>query len=95
MSSRIVIAIPCFNEDRFIGSVVAKARQYADEVVVIDDGSHDESGKVAEIAGAVVYPHNANRGYGAAIRSCLEKGTLHSADILDATASYACGKMVK
>ncbi len=79
---KVVAAIPCFNEDRFIGSVVAKARKFADEVIVIDDGSIDDSAEVAKSAGAVVYSHGSNRGYGAAIRSCLEKGQGHGADIL-------------
>ncbi len=79
---KVVAAIPCFNEDRFIGSVVAKARKFADEVIVIDDGSTDDSAEVAKTAGAVVYSHGNNRGYGAAIRSCLEKGQGHGADIL-------------
>jgi len=82
MSTKIIAAIPCFNEDRFIGSVVAKARKYADEVIVIDDGSSDESAYVAEAAGAIVYKHERNRGYGAAIRGCIEKGRKHEADIL-------------
>ena len=82
MSAKIVVAIPCFNEDRFIGSVVAKSRKYADEVIVIDDGSYDDSAQVAEIAGASVYKHEVNRGYGAAIRNCLAKGIKHHADIL-------------
>ncbi len=82
MSTKIVVAIPCYNEDRFIGSVVVKARNQADEVIVIDDGSSDESAQVAEVAGAVVYKHGNNRGYGAAIRNCLEKGKKHNAGIL-------------
>ncbi len=79
---KVIAAIPCFNEDRFIGSVVAKARKFADEVIVIDDGSIDDSAEVAETAGAIVYSHGKNRGYGAAIRSCLEQGQNHGADIL-------------
>jgi glycosyltransferase involved in cell wall biosynthesis len=70
---RIVAAIPCFNEDRFIGSVVAKARKFVDTVIVIDDGSTDASAEVAHAAGAIVCRHQSNEGYGAAIRSALEK----------------------
>ena len=79
---KIVAAIPCFNEERFIGSVVAKTRKYVDEVVVIDDGSDDDSGEVAGTAGAIVYRHEGNLGYGAAICSALESGRSHGADIL-------------
>ena len=79
---KIIAAIPCYNEDRFIGSVVAKTRKCVDEVIVIDDGSVDDSADVAKAAGATVYSHETNRGYGAAIRSCLERGQQHQAQIL-------------
>jgi len=79
---RIVAAIPCFNEERFIGSVVAKARNYADTVVVIDDGSTDDSARIADTAGAQVYRHEHNRGYGAAIDSAFEKARELKAGIL-------------
>ena len=38
---KIVAAIPCYNEARFIGEVVAKAKKYVDQVIVVDDGSRD------------------------------------------------------
>ena len=79
---RVIAAIPCFNEERFIGSVVLKARKYADKVLVIDDGSADASAEVARDAGAIVYRHECNKGYGAAIRTALQKGKEQKADIL-------------
>lgn len=79
---RVIVAIPCFNEERFIGSVVAKSSRYAAQVVVIDDGSSDDSALVAEAAGAVVYRHPRNQGYGAAISSALEQGRALGADVL-------------
>ena len=36
-----MVAIPAYNEELTIGSVVARARRYADRVVVVDDGSDD------------------------------------------------------
>ena len=79
---RIVAAIPCFNEDRSIGSVVVKARKYVDSVIVIDDGSTDSTVEVASGAGAVVYRHGQNRGYGAAIRSAVQKGRELQVDVM-------------
>jgi len=67
----IVAAIPCFNEGLFIGSVVLKAREYVDHVVVIDDGSTDCTALVAEKAGAVVIKHGCNRGKGAAVSTAF------------------------
>lgn len=79
---KIVAAIPCFNEERCIGSVALKAKKFVDEVIVIDDGSTDATAEVAAQAGAAVYQHSQNRGYGAAIRSALTKGRQLRADVL-------------
>src|SRR2546425_12865457 len=68
----LLAAIPAFNEQKTIGSVVLTAQRYATKVIVIDDGSEDETAWVAEQAGATVIRHPANRGYGAALRSCFE-----------------------
>ncbi len=78
----IVAAIPCFNEERFIGSVVLRVRKYVDKVLVIDDGSSDASIEIASAAGAIVHSHGCNKGYGAAIRTALDKGKEQGADVL-------------
>jgi len=79
---QVVAAIPCLNEERFIGSVVLKTKQYVDSVIVIDDGSRDATAEIAAAAGAKVYKHGENRGYGAAIRTALAKGRRMHADVL-------------
>jgi glycosyltransferase involved in cell wall biosynthesis len=66
---KIVAVIPAYNEERFIGSVVLRARQYADAVVVVDDGSTDATGEIAEAAGAIVVRHEHNRGKAAALNT--------------------------
>ena len=68
----IIAAIPCFNEERFIGSVVLKAKNYVDQVMVIDDGSTDNTAMVSEQAGAMVVRHESNRGKGAAVSTAFE-----------------------
>src|SRR5512136_1400698 len=69
---RTLAAIPCYNEEKTIGSVILKAKQFVDEVVVIDDGCTDDTARVAEIAGATVLRHGGNKGYGVAIQSCFK-----------------------
>ena len=68
----IIALIPAYNEATRVGKVVAEARQHVDEVVVIDDGSADDTTAVAERAGAKVLRHEQNRGKGGAIGTALE-----------------------
>jgi glycosyltransferase involved in cell wall biosynthesis len=68
-SMAITVVIPAYNETRFIGSTVLKARAYADTVIVVDDGSSDNTAEVAEAAGAVLVRHNCNLGKGAALNT--------------------------
>ena len=79
---KIIAAMPAYNEGKYIGSLVLQARQYADEVVVVDDGSTDHTSKIAELAGAIVVRHVENKGYGSAIRSILAEAKKRNADIL-------------
>ena len=79
---RTLVAIPCYNEGHTIGSVILKARRYADEVLVVDDGSIDDTAQVAEYAGATVLRHGGNKGYGAAIRSCFKYARENNFDIM-------------
>jgi glycosyltransferase involved in cell wall biosynthesis len=69
----VVAAIPCFNEERFIGSVVLKARNQVERVMVIDDGSTDRTAMVAEQAGATVIRHDSNQGKAAAVNTAFEQ----------------------
>ncbi|MDH4269375.1 MAG: glycosyltransferase family 2 protein, partial [Dehalococcoidia bacterium] len=79
---RVLAGIPAYNEARYVGSIVLQARQYVNEVIVVDDGSTDNTVKVAELAGATVVRHDENKGYGAAIQSILSEAKKRNADIL-------------
>jgi len=79
---RVLAGIAAYNEARYVGSVVLQARQYVDEVIVIDDGSTDKTAKVAELAGATVIRHTENRGKGAAIQSILAEAKKRNLDVL-------------
>jgi glycosyltransferase involved in cell wall biosynthesis len=71
-SSRAIALIPAYNERAQVGAVVGQALQHVDEVVVIDDGSTDETAALAERAGAKVLRHEQNRGKGGAIATALD-----------------------
>lgn len=79
---RIIVCIPAFNEARNIASVVTQARQYATKVIVCDDGSQDDTARIAEEAGAQVVKHGNNKGYGAAIRTLFRTAKEEDADVM-------------
>jgi len=80
--SKILVAMPAYNEEKYIGSLVTKAREYADEVLIVDDGSTDGTPEVARLAGATVIQHKENKGYGAAVQSILTEAKRIAPDIL-------------
>jgi len=79
---KVLAGIAAYNEARYVGSVVLQARQYVDEVIVVDDGSTDNTARVAELAGATVIRHAQNKGKGAAIQSILAEAKKRSPDVL-------------
>jgi glycosyltransferase involved in cell wall biosynthesis len=78
----IVVALPAFNEEVAVGSVVLKAQNHVDKVVVIDDGSSDATAEVARLAGAEVISHDVNKGKGAAISSAFKRAREMDVDVL-------------
>ena len=70
-NSKISIIIPAYNEAQAIGSIVSRILElYPEfEVLVVNDGSTDDTGVIAKDAGAHVYSHPYNVGNGAAIKS--------------------------
>lgn len=69
----VVVGIPAYNEAGSIASVVEGAASYADMVVVVDDGSRDDTAERAREAGATVIEHEYNQGYGAALKSLFRE----------------------
>ena len=78
----IIVGMPAYNEEKYIGSVILQARQFADEVVVVDDGSSDHTAQVARLAGATVIQHERNSGYGATVQTVLAEAKKRNPDVL-------------
>lgn len=79
---RVVAVIPCYNTASHIAEVVTKVLPYIDQVIVVDDGSTDDTANVARKAGAQVISHDRNIGYGGAIKTGFREAQINGNDII-------------
>lgn len=79
-----MIVIPAYNEEKTIGDVVRQCKilDTNPTILVVDDGSKDQTGDRAREEGAIVVRHPINRGLGAAISTGLEAALRLGADII-------------
>jgi len=76
------VGIPAYNEEKNISGIILKLSEIVDTVIVCNDGSTDNTGKIAEKMGAVVINHQRNMGYGGAIQSLFLKARELDSDML-------------
>jgi glycosyltransferase involved in cell wall biosynthesis len=69
--SQTAAVIPAYQDEKHIGDIVRRTRERLDYVLVVDDGSTDQTAQRAREAGAEVIVHNQNRGKGEAIKTGL------------------------
>lgn len=95
---RTCAIIPAYNEATHIGAVIRGARQYVDEVIVVADGSTDNTADIARQEGARVIVHSENCGAGAATMTGLEAARRLAFDIaitVDADGQHATADIPK
>ncbi len=79
---RIIVSIPVYNEQKYVARVLDKVRQYADMILVIDDGSTDDTPCLLAKQPVDVIRHAENRGYGRSIRDAFRYSQCYQYDWL-------------
>lgn len=90
----ISVLIPAYNEAGAIVSTIQQVREVFDkleilyEIIVIDDGSSDNTAEQAESVGVMVLQHPTNGGYGRSLKTALKSAQYEWCAIVDADATY-------
>jgi glycosyltransferase involved in cell wall biosynthesis len=89
--TEVSVVIPAFNEGAVIADVVSALRQAGSwhEVIVVDDGSKDDTCVQATAAGAIVVRHPYNKGNGAAVKSGIRRATGEYVLIVDGDGQHS------
>ena len=93
---RTLVAMPAYNEETYIAKTVVGAARHADAVLVVDDGSVDETVAIAEALGAIVVCHETNKGYGGALQTIFATARDLGAEelvIIDADGQHSPGEI--
>lgn len=88
ITSKTWVIVPAYNEERYISKVLTRLRKITKNIIVVDDGSHDNSTKIAKKYTRHALKHSINIGKGAALKTgCIyafEHLNAHSVIFLDA-----------
>ncbi len=82
-NKKIYIILPAYNEEKVITEVITEIQKVGyQNIILVDDGSSDQTFKVAKKTGVLVFRHKINRGKGATTKTGIEASKLLSADII-------------
>lgn len=90
----VSVIIPAYNEESSVGGVIGQLEKMLsqaaipNEIIVVDDGSRDQTVLAAQRTGARVLRHEKNRGYGAALKTGIRASQYELLMIIDADGTY-------
>ncbi len=79
--NKVIAVIPAFNEEKTIGKVLKRVKKFVDEIILIDDSSHDKTGEIAKKY-AFVIRNKENRGYSKSLNSGFKFAQKRKAGII-------------
>jgi glycosyltransferase involved in cell wall biosynthesis len=98
VTEKTLVLIPAYNAAKSVGDVVRASREFVRDIVVIDDGSRDETAAAAASAGAEVVSYPRNRGKGGALKTGFAWALQQGYDIvitIDADGQHLPGEIPK
>ncbi len=83
MQSKVIIVMPAYNAATTLEKTVRNIPPgLADEIILVDDSSRDDTVRIATSLGLSVFVHRENRGYGANQKTCYDEALRHGAEIV-------------
>jgi glycosyltransferase involved in cell wall biosynthesis len=80
---RLVVVMPAYNAEKTLRQTFAEVpREYVDEVILVDDGSHDQTAAIARSLGIHTFVHPQNRGYGGNQKTCYTEALRRGGEIV-------------
>ncbi len=80
---KLVVTMPAYNAARTLHKTYAELpHNLVDEVILVDDGSRDETTRIARELGLTLFVHNRNYGYGANQKTCYREALKAGADVV-------------
>jgi glycosyltransferase involved in cell wall biosynthesis len=79
---KLVVIVPAYNEACNIGSTLLQVLKFTGDVIVVDDGSIDNTSEIAELAGAFVVKHEHNLGKSVALNTGIKKALEFNPDVV-------------
>lgn len=81
-NKKIIVVLPAYNAVATLEKTVRELPEIVDEIILVDDCSHDETAATAERLGLFVFRHQKNIGYGGNQKTCYRLALEHGADIV-------------
>lgn len=82
-SLKTVVVMPAYNAAKTLKKTVDDIpKDVVDEIILVDDGSHDQTVEIAKSLGLKTYTHPQNRGYGGNQKTCYTQALNENADII-------------
>ena len=80
---RLVVVMPAYNAEKTLRQTYAEVpREYVDEVILVDDRSHDQTVEIARSLGIHTFVHPQNRGYGGNQKTCYTEALRRGGEIV-------------